>query len=114
METAIAFNEPPREDKATVRFRNPGVADFDREFRAGIIRPDAPTGVHWSLLDWIGGDDAERLAELAMEADRDDVVRVEQRRKDGTVAYFDIDIASNWPAAATGDDAVVTGWSFEE
>lgn len=114
MEITLTFNRPPQQDKVQVTIGNATADDEACRFRVGLIKPDAPGAVHWSLLDWIAGDDVARQAELEIDADRGDVVRIEKKGASGEVSYFDVDTADNWPAAAVGNAPVATSWGFED
>ena len=116
MEIAFHFNMPPGENKLTVMFGEVNQAtDLERKFRVGTIRQgEDPRAVHWSLLDWVDGNDEPRLRQLELEADRGDVVRVERMEANGLTTFFEVDTEANWPAGASGIDPVLSSWSFED
>ncbi len=114
MDVSFKFNWPTQQDKVQVTFGEQNDADDEREFRVGIMKPEARDAVHWSLLGWIPGSEPEKLNQLEIDVDRGDFVRVERKDKDGTVTFFEVDTGDNWPGNAYGTNPVVSTWGFED
>ncbi len=114
MQIALAFNRPPGEEKIEVTFGEQNDDDAGRKFRVGVAKPGEPGEVHWSLLGWIAGTEQGKLAQLGIEAERGDVIRVEREDEDGTVTFFEVDTGENWPPDAWGSDEVTRTWGFAD